>query len=100
MKISARGLVIGIVVWLGRAQVHCIAEPAVSGELKQWHKITLTLEGPQVAETENAPTPFLDYRVAVTFTHESGTPVYKVPGYFAADGDAGNSSAAAGEQLR
>src|SRR4030095_4730742 len=48
----------------------------------------------------NAPNPFLDYRVAVTFTHESGTPVYKVPGYFAADGDAGNSSAAAGNKWR
>jgi hypothetical protein len=72
----------------------------VSGELTQWHKITLTLDGPFAHERDNAPNPFLDYRMTVAFKHESGSPSYKVPGYFAADGDAANSSAEAGVKWR
>lgn len=73
---------------------------AVSGELKQWHKVTLTLDGPLARETDKAPNPFTDYRMTVTFRHESGSPEYVVPGYFAADGDAANSSADAGTKWR
>jgi hypothetical protein len=75
--------------------------PAVtlSGELRQWHKITLTMEGPEANETGD-PNPFLDYRLTATFVHESGAPAYVVPGYFAADGDAGNTGAAAGNKWR
>jgi len=32
------------------------ASPLVSGELKQWHKVTLTLDGPQAKETDTDPT--------------------------------------------
>jgi hypothetical protein len=49
------------------------AAPVVSGKLKQWHKVTLTLDGPQAKETDSDPNPFTDYDFAVTFTHESGT---------------------------
>jgi len=73
---------------------------AVSGELKQWHKVTLTFDGPFARERDNDPNPFTDYRLAVTFTHESGSPRYVVPGYFAADGNAANTSAEAGNQWR
>jgi hypothetical protein len=77
------------------------ATPAtVSGELKQWHKVTLTLDGPQATETDTDPNPFTDYRMEVTFTHESGSPHYKVPGYFAADGTAAETSATSGNQWR
>ena len=72
----------------------------VSGELRQWHKVTLTLDGPHADETANAPNPFVDYRLTVTFAHESGTPLYQVPGYFAADGHAANSGAASGNKWR
>src|SRR5512138_2428252 len=73
--------------WLGAFSA-CIgsasADPGeISGELKQWHKITLTLQRPTVRETENAPNPVADYRLTVTFTHESVNPSYQVPGYFA-----------------
>ena len=81
----------------------CVAEAApatVSGELRQWHKVTLTLDGPQAAEMDNDANPFTDYRMEVTFTHESGSPSYKVPGYFAADGDAANTSATSGNKWR
>src|SRR5262245_5947760 len=73
---------------------------AVSGELRQWHKVTLTVDGPQATEDANAPNPFLDYRMTVLFTHESGAPTYAVPGYFAADGNAGETSATSGNKWR
>jgi len=59
--------------------------------LKQWHKVTLTLDGPAAKETDTAPNPFTDYDFTVTFTHASGAPSYRVPGYFAADGNAANA---------
>ena len=68
---------------------------AVSGELKQWHKVTLTLDGPRAAERDQQPNPFTDYRYTVAFAHESGSQKYNAPGYFAVDGDAANSSAEA-----
>lgn len=70
-----------------------------SGELRQWHKVTLTMDGPHVSET-GGTNPFLDYRLTVTFVHESGAPSYQVPGYFAADGNAGNTGASAGNKWR
>ncbi len=69
----------------------------ISGELQQWHKVTLNLVGPQASEL-GTPNPFLDYRMEVTFTN--GTYTYVVPGYFAADGNAGESSATAGNIWR
>jgi hypothetical protein len=74
--------------------------PVVTGELKQWHKVTLTLDGPFARERDSDPNPFLDYRLTVRFQHESGTPAYDVPGYFAADGNAGETSAEEGTKWR
>lgn len=72
----------------------------ISGELKEWHKVTLTLDGPYAHELDNEPNPYTDCNLTVTFTHESGTPSYKVPGYFAADGNAGETSAQSGTKWR
>ncbi len=72
----------------------------VSGELKQWHTITLDLAGPFARETDTAPNPFTDYRFTVTFAHETSGLRYVVPGYFAADGNAGESGAEAGRIWR
>ncbi|MCK4958896.1 MAG: hypothetical protein KAT00_05840, partial [Planctomycetes bacterium] len=33
-----------------------------NGELKKWHKVTLTFDGPKTSETAE-PNPFLDYRL-------------------------------------
>ncbi|MDX2268162.1 MAG: DUF5060 domain-containing protein [Bryobacter sp.] len=77
----------------------CAYGAEVSGELKQWHKVTLSWSGPQASET-GTPNPFLDYRLEVTFTHESGGAPIVVPGYFAADGKAGETSATEGNQWR
>ncbi len=73
---------------------------AISGELKQWHKVTLTFAGPTARERDTDPNPFTDYCLTVTFTHESGSPRHVVPGYFAADGNAAHSSAESGNQWR
>lgn len=82
-------------------------EAIVSGELRKWHKVSLSWHGPDASEFDgladdelpeneenehsligrdaNRSNPFTDYRLDVTFTHESGSPVYVVPGYFAAE---------------
>ncbi|WP_372808611.1 DUF5060 domain-containing protein [Pontiella sp.] len=72
----------------------------LGGELKQWHKVTLTLDGPFARETDDAPNPFTDLQMNVRFTHESGSPDYLVPGYFAADGNAAETSATEGHKWR
>ncbi len=63
---------------------------AVSGERTKWHPITIDFTGPFAHETDDAPNPFLDYRLQVTFTGPQGQ-VYHVPGFFAGDGQ-GNGS--------
>ncbi len=75
------------------------AETQISGELKKWHKVTLTFDGPEVSETDKE-NPFMDYRLNVTFSHKESGKKYVVPGYFAADGDAGNTSAIKGNKWR
>ena len=72
----------------------------ISGELKQWHNVTLTLDGPFAHEKDNRPNPFIDYRMEIEFSHESGKPSYVVPGYFAADGNSGNSSTESGTKWK
>ena len=70
----------------------------ITGELKKWHKVTLIFDGPQTSETAT-PNPFTDYRLEVTFNHNSGTS-YTVPGYYAADGNAGQTGADSGNKWR
>ncbi|MBL9188827.1 MAG: DUF5060 domain-containing protein [Opitutaceae bacterium] len=81
-------------------QPHGNGGVTITGELKAWHKVTLNLAGPFAAETDTAPNPFTDLALNVTFTHESGAPSYRVPGYFAADGRAAETSATAGTVWR
>jgi len=69
----------------------------VSGELKRWHKVTLTLDGP-VSSATATPNPFLDRRMDVTFTHAASRTTYRVPGFFDADGNAANTSATGGNK--
>lgn len=69
----------------------------ISGELKQWHDIVLTFDGPDSSESAD-PNPFLAYRLNVTFTKGAKTLI--VPGYFAADGNAANTSAKSGNKWR
>ncbi len=71
----------------------------LSGELMRWHPISLTIDGPEANETGD-PNPFLDYRLMVTFTHEETGAEVTVPGYFAADGNAGETGATSGNKWR
>ena len=77
-------------------------EVEISGDLKQWHKVTLTIDGPEASEADSPEgvNPFTDYAMTVRFEHESGSPSYAVPGYFAADGMAAETSATAGNKWR
>ena len=70
-----------------------------TAELKKWHTTTLTFTGPQAAEND-AENPFINYRLNVEFTHKNSGITYTIPGFFAADGDAANTSATAGNQWR
>jgi hypothetical protein len=72
---------------------------AISGDT-QWQPVTLTLDGPFAYELDQKPNPFRDYSLVVTFTHRSGEFEYHVPGYFAADGNAGETSAKSGTKWR
>jgi hypothetical protein len=74
-------------------------QPVITGELKKWHKITLTFAGPETSETDKV-NPFMRYRLNVRFTHRETGKSQVVPGYFAADGNAGETSATAGNQWR
>ncbi len=71
----------------------------ISGELKKWHKVTMTFNGPQTSEAAD-PNPFLYYRLNVTFEHQGSGKSYTVPGYYAADGNAANTSADSGNKWR
>lgn len=69
----------------------------IAGELKQWHELTFDFIGPETSESAT-PNPFTDYRVDVTFTHPASGRTFRVPGYYAADGNAANTSASSGNR--
>ena len=69
----------------------------ISGERKLWHTVTLSFDGPRCSE-EGTPNPFTDYRLTVWLVHKATTQRYEVPGFFAADGNAGETSATSGNQ--
>jgi hypothetical protein len=75
----------------------CSPEPTVSleGELKKWHRLTLLFDGPETSEMAEE-NPFLNYRLDVTFSN--GAEEFVVPGFYAADGNAAESSADSGNK--
>jgi hypothetical protein len=77
----------------------CSSKPQVeiTGELKVWHTITFTFAGPASSEYDTI-NPFTDYRLDVEFT--SGSQKISVPGYYAADGNAAETSARSGNRWR
>ena len=72
-------------------------ELKIKGELKTWHKISLEIIGPETGE-QFYPNPFLDYRLQAEFSN--GDIKYTVPGFFAADGNASETSAVSGNTWR
>jgi hypothetical protein len=67
----------------------------VKGELQKWHRVSLLVEGPETSEMAE-DNPFLNYRLDVTFTHADTT--FQVPGFYAADGNAAETSADSGNK--
>lgn len=67
----------------------------IQGEQKKWHRITLLFDGPESSELAE-DNPFLNYRLDVTFKHDQKT--YTVPGFYAADGNAAETSAESGNK--
>ena len=75
-----------------------VGSAVILGELRKWHKITLAFTGPFASETDSTINPFMDYRLDVTIKHRSTARQFLVPGYFAADGNAAESSSSSGNQ--
>jgi CubicO group peptidase (beta-lactamase class C family) len=71
----------------------------LAGEAKLWHRVTLKFEGPETSETAS-PNPFRDYRLNVVFLHPGSGEARTVPGHYAADGNAAETSAEAGKIWR
>ncbi|WP_281986132.1 Ig-like domain-containing protein [Aquimarina aggregata] len=86
-------MMIMVMSYMGHAQ-----SVNVSGTLQKWHKVavSLTLPGGNLSESEGT---FRNTRMDVIFTSPSGTTI-RVPGYFAADGNAANSNAKQGKVYR
>jgi len=62
-------------------------------EYQRYHTVTLTFEGPETSEKADE-NPFLNYRLIVKF--QNGNKEYTVRGFYAADGNAAETSAEAG----
>jgi len=69
----------------------------VTGELRKWHTVTILFDGPSVSEEDDI-NPFLDYRLNVTFTSVISGEEFVIPGFFAADGNAAETSATSGDK--
>ena len=68
-------------------------EPKIEGELKKWHRVEMSFEGHETGEMAE-DNPFLNYRLDVTFFN--GEKNYTVPGFYAADGNAAETSSESG----
>ncbi|MEM6802534.1 MAG: DUF5060 domain-containing protein [Bacteroidota bacterium] len=71
----------------------------LDGELRRWHKISITFDGPNTSEAAN-PNPFTDYSLEVSFTHTATNATYTALGFYAACGNAEESSCDSGNKWR
>ena len=73
-----------------RNTVHTVVNVADSvgtfdGPLVKWHTLNLTFRGSEMSESDDAPNPFLDRRLNVTFESPEGQS-FLVPGFFNGNG--------------
>ncbi len=73
--------------------------PTVHGDLVAWHRVTVDFPGPTTSEDADA-NPFRDYRLTVLFRNEDTGKTVEVPGFYAADGNAAETSATEGSTWR
>jgi len=76
------------------------APAELGGEARKWHKLTLTFTHDEVLSEAGTINPFLERRLLVSLYHPDSGTRRLVPGYFAADGNAAETSAAAGTMWR
>jgi hypothetical protein len=98
--VLAHGIALALLIG-GAAR--CNAQPAdvqISGTLQQWHKVTVELAGLEASESASDPNPFTQLEMWVQFRHPASQLAYRVPGYFAADGEAAKSGAGEGNAWR
>jgi hypothetical protein len=84
-----------VVYALGASQ-----DALVEGELRKWHKLALTFTHDQVLSESGPVNPFLDVRLTGYFFNLEAGVSRVVPGFFAADGNAAESSATSGTRWR
>ncbi len=97
MTIHQKSLIefLGLILLLALTTIACSDKPV--HVIQKWDKLSLEFRGPETSETDEK-NPFLAYRLNVTFTN--GNRSYTVPGFYAADGSAGHTSARAGNTWR
>jgi len=84
-------LLLLIVSFFSACQDSTTKTPSITTQ--KWAKTTITFDGQSMSETSEE-NPFLNYRLNVQFIHPQKT--VTVPGFFAADGNAGETSAESG----
>ncbi len=84
-----------VLIYITFLNPNTIIASQVTGNMKLWHPVTVTIDGPSVSESEST---FRNYRLNVTFT--KGAKSFLVPGFFAADGNASETSATSGNKWR
>jgi len=86
------------IIWLCVLFCYACKSPSATkrhDDVRKWHTLELTFEGPQTSELAE-DNPFLNYRLDVTFSN--GESSYLVPGFYAADGNAAETSADSGNK--
>jgi len=99
MQAFGRLFVAAVFPLVSMAAGGAVAATTIDGERMRWHALEITFDGPEASES-GAPNPFRDYRLDVTFTHSRSEQRVVVPGYFAADGNAAETGADAGNRWR
>ncbi|AYN67426.1 DUF5060 domain-containing protein [Euzebyella marina] len=90
-------LLLAFGVLLGCQEKKTMADYRLEGSMRKWQPVTITFNGPLAAEKDSL-NPFLDYQLLVNFSN--GNDRKTVLGYFAADGDAGNTGSEQGNKWR
>ncbi len=93
----AAGCWLGAPLWAAPAAPTAVA--TVHGTLTVWGDVIIDFAGP-VTDEQATPNPFLDDRLNVTFRNTASGEAFVVPGYYAADGNAAETSASAGGTWR
>jgi len=82
-----------IIIVIVLVSFSCVKKETPLTSYQQWHTITFPFEGPDASET-GTNNPFLNYRLTAEFSN--GEENIKVRGFYAADGNAAETSASSG----